>query len=142
MKTTGKLTVKDIRAAFEKLEHAFYAEMINHADRLLDLCKQEEKGHRGWGPDFADHHTSDTINVTDAAKLFAVKRVAEILNGGKVPDVKDYLHTQKSSFMAAAIALEYKSKIQEEWKGLDVPAIASLDYTEFVKVKRDEPQHA
>ncbi len=126
---------KEIKAAFDALDRVFYAEMRNHAEALLDLCKTEERGHRGFAPDFAKYHTSDTISVNDAAKLFAVKRAAEyILAPDKMPKGQDYLHTQKSCFIAAGIADEFRQRVIEAWTAFNLDELAKLNYTDFVKV--------
>lgn len=131
-----KTKLKLINDAFDALRWAFDHCSPNHAEKLLDLCKEEERGHRGFLPDFNLHHTPETIGVSQAAKLFAVKRVAEYLNGEKFPAGKDYLHTQKSCFYAAGMVDEYAAEIRAAWSKFDLAALAALDYTEFVKVKR------
>lgn len=132
-----KTKLKLINEAFDALRWAFDHCSPNHAERLLDLCKEEEKGHRGFMPDFAKYHTAKTIGVTQAAKLFAVKRVAEYLEGERMPAGKDYLHFQKSAFYAAGMVDEYSKEITTAWTNFDLAALASLNYTDFVKVKTE-----
>jgi len=69
------------------------------------------------------------------AKLFAVKRVAEYLNGEKMPSGKDYLHFQPSCFIAAGLVDEYSADIRTAWAEFDIAALAALDYCHFVKVR-------
>lgn len=130
-----KTQLKLINDAFDALRWAFDHCSPNHAERLFDLCKEEERGHRGFLPDFNLHHTPETIGVTQAAKLFAVKRVAEYLEGERMPAGKDYLHFQKSAFYAAGMVDEYSKEIKAAWVKLYVPALASLNYTDYVKTR-------
>jgi hypothetical protein len=101
------------------------------------MCKTEEKGHRGWGPDFYQHHTSDTASVGDAAKMFSVRRIAEYMNGQDLPKGKDFLHIQKSCFYAAGLVDEYRDRIAKLWSeaGISVEELNTLDYCKIVKVK-------
>lgn len=133
-----KTKLKQINKAFERLSWAFDSSWTNYAQELFELCQKEERGHRGFLPDFAKCHTADTITVNQAAKLFAVKRVAEYL----LPDTKplqprDYLHFNKSAFLAAGMADEFKDKITEVWQTFDLKELASLDYTEFVTIRKE-----
>lgn len=134
-----KDTLKLTRKAFDALQPLNDIDWTHHRDALHDMTKAEEKGHRGWGPDFAQHHTTDTASVSDAAKLFAVKRIAEYMNGEKAPSGKDFLHIQKSCFYAAGLVDEYREKIAGYWQAFDVATLAQLDYCAVVKVRRDEP---
>lgn len=134
----NQMKITEVRKAFDALRWAFDSSMINWADRLLQQCKEEERGHRGVLPDFARCHTADTIGITDAAKLLSVKRVAEYLTGYPLPPVTDYLHTQKSAYMAAAMAHEYANTIRKEWTAFDLRELAMLSYTDFVKVQESE----
>lgn len=130
-----KTKLKLINDAFERLSWAFDSSWRNYANELFELCQSEEKEHRGCLPEFTRCHTSDTITVNQAAKLFAVKRVAEYLLPGAKPLLpRDYLHCQKSAFLAAGMADEFRDKIMEAWKPFDLVELDSLSYTEFVKV--------
>jgi len=130
------MNAKDIKAAFEKLYWIFDSKTVNYAQRLLDECKREEKGHRGFAPNFRGCHTSNTISIAHAARLFAVKRVAEYLSGEPYPQGQQYLHMQTSCFIAAGIADEFGGDIRLEWSRELIAELAKLDYTEFVKVKQ------
>lgn len=67
------------------------------------------------------------------AKLFAVKRVAEYLNGEEFPRGQAYLHTQTSCFVAAGIVDEFGGAIRQAWSDYDMAQLIALDYTDFVK---------
>lgn len=130
--------IKLARNAYDALAPLNNIAWQSYRDQLLNLCKAEEKDHRGFMPDFNQCHTSDTASVSDAAKLFAVKRIAEYLTGDKMPIGKDYLHTQKSCFMAAGLVDEYRQVIEKAWTHFDIEQLSKLDYTQVVKVKRAE----
>lgn len=122
-----------IQTAFDQLHTLNNHNWKNYREALLEMCQEEERGHRGCLPEFNRYHTPDTIGIKDAAKLFAVKRVAGYLCGERMPKGKDFLHTQKSCFYAAGLVDEYRKEIRKAWRGLDVAALAELDYCEFVK---------
>lgn len=130
------MKIKEINAAFEALHWAFDNQTVNWADRLFEKCKEEEREHRGFLPDFTRCHEADTITTSQAARLFAVKRIAEYLRGEKYPQGKDYLHCQKSCFIAAGMVDEFAHEINRAWEGLDVQALAELNYTDFVRVRK------
>ncbi len=119
--------LKLIDDAYDALRWAFDNQTVNWAEKLVEKCKEEERGHRGFMPDFA--------RVTGAAKLFAVKRVAEYLLKPEYPSGKEYLHTQTSCFIAAGMVDEFGAEIRKAWAGFDLKALAALNYTDFVKVQ-------
>lgn len=129
------MTTKQISEVFKALDGVFYSAWTNYAEKLLTKCKEEEKSHRGFPPEFNKHHTSDTIGANDAARLFAVKRVAEYILSAKFPTGRDYLHMQASCFIAAGIADEFGDKVKAAWVAFDISEIAELNYTEFVKTR-------
>lgn len=133
-------SIRLARRAFEELSHVFYSEMVNHADQLLSMCKAEEKGHRGILPRFTECHTADTASVSDCAHLFAVKRVADYLLGCKYPSGQDFIHTQKSCFLAAAIADEFGDKVRSAWTKFELRELVALNYTDVVKVRKPDAQ--
>ena len=130
-----KTQLKLINEAFDALRFVFDSSWHNYAEQLLKLCAAEEKEHRGFMPDFRAHHTDGTISTIQAAKLFAVKRVAEYLLKPEFPKGKDYLHYQKSCFIAAGIVDEFGDKIRVAWQKFDLAALAALNYTDFVKTR-------
>lgn len=126
--------LKLTREAFDRLHVLNNISWSSHQEKLLDLCSEEERGHRGFAPDFAKHHHG-AASVRDCARVFAVKRIAEYLSGHRMPRGKDYLHYQKSCFYAAGLVHEFRKEIRKAWRGLDVKALTELDYSEFVRVK-------
>lgn len=133
-----KETVKLARKAFDALQPLNDIDWTHHRDVLFSMCKQEEKGHREWGPDFYQHHTEDTASVGDAAKLFAVKRIAEYMLGEDFPKGKDFLYIQKSCFYAAGLVDEFRDRIDMLWSkaGLNIEQLNELNYTTIVKVRK------
>lgn len=127
--------LKLINEAFDALRWAFDHCSPNHAEKLLAMCNEEERGHRGFMPDFTKYHTPDTISVNQAAKLFAVKRVAEYMQGEKFPTGKDYLHCQKSCFYAAGMVDEFRNEILAAWQKFNYLELVAIDYTDFVKTR-------
>lgn len=102
-----------------------------YADLYLAENVAEEKAHRGS----STHPRGLTVN--EAARLFAVKGLAEHLTGAtKPPRVRDYLSFRRSCFTAAALWLNYRKEIRAAFKEAKVnPAeVAALDYAELVKV--------
>ncbi len=129
-------TPKQIKEAYQKLVWAFDAQNTNWPEKLFELCQEEERGHRGFMDGFERCHDKPA-SVADMGRMFAVHRIAEYMTGAKYPGGQDYLHTQKSCFLAAGIVDEYREKIAEAWKDEDVQALADLDYCDYVKVRRE-----
>lgn len=134
--TKSPVSMKQVKMAFDALSQVFYSAYHNYADQLLEQCKAEEKSHRGFMPEFKRCHTGDSVSVGDSAKMFAVKRVAEYLLSGKYPSGQDYLHMQKSCFIAAGIVHEFDHEVRKAWLEFDVESLAALDYCDFVKVNK------
>lgn len=124
--------LKLIGDAWDALRWALDNKTINWAEKLFEKCKEEERGHRGFLSDFALYHPK-AISMTQAAKLFAVRRVAEYLLKPKYPGGKEYLHTQTSCFIAAGIADEFGAEIRKAWTDFDLKVLAALNYTDFIK---------
>lgn len=131
-----KLALKLVGQAAKALELVFYSKTTNHAKELFGLCEQEERGHRTWGPEFAKYHPN-SASVKQCARSFGVKRVAEYLLSQEYPKGQDYLHTQKSCFIAAGIADEFRDEILKAWASLDLKAIAALDYCLLVNPEKE-----
>jgi len=123
------------RKAFDALQPLNDIDWTHHRDKLHDMCKAEERSHRGFLPDFNEYHTPDTATISDAAKLFAVKRVAEYMQGEEMPKGKDFLHIQKSCFYAAGLVDEYRDRIEKLWADFDMQELNALNYTDVVKVR-------
>ena len=125
---------KLIREAYSKLSEVFYSHNQNYAEQCFKASLKEEKEHRGFGPDFALYHPNAS-SARDMAKMFTVKRVAEYITSKKFPSGKDYLHTQKSCFIAAGIADEFTNEVVKAWQGLNWIELRGFDYCDFVKAQ-------
>ena len=137
--TKPKHDIRYIRQCFDRLDGILIHGFTDERKAFFELCESEEKEHRGWGSDFARCHTADTIGIKDAARLFVVHDLAKFLQGGRMPELKDYLHTKRSHFHGAAIVLEFGEKIIEAWKDLNIADLAEINYSDFVKIKKDLP---
>ena len=127
-----KQNLKLVTEAFAALSYAFDSKNQNYAELALKQSIAEEKSHRGWGPDFATYHPN-AASIKQCAKMFVVQRVAQYLSGERLPEIKDYFHTQQSAFMCAAMALEFRQEILAAWTKFDYSAMRELDYVQFVK---------
>jgi hypothetical protein len=139
MKTQSE-QIKLVAKAYEALELVYYSKNTNDADRAFKQSISEEKGHRGWGPDFSAYHPG-AATVNQCAKMFVVQRVAQYLTGAKPPEINDYFHTQQSAFMCAAIAAEYGDEVRRAWLNFDLGELAGLDYVTFVGKVRWPREH-
>jgi hypothetical protein len=101
-----------------------------YRDKLHDMASAEERQHRHCTPN--SWCFPKGASVSAAAKLFAVKRIAEALTGEKKPSIADYLHCQGSAFYAHSIVANYRKECRAALKGHDLAALAALDYVEFV----------
>ena len=101
-----------------------------YCDKLHDMASAEERHHRHCTP--SSRCFPKGASVSAAAKLFAVKRIAEALTGKKKPRIADYLHWQVSAFYAHSIVANYRKECRAALKGHDLAALAALSYVEFV----------
>lgn len=120
-----------IEDAFSRLQFLDHKSWSSPVSKMLDACADEERRHRGSGDSFKRCHPN-AISIPQAARLFAVKRVAEYLQGERMPRGKDFAHMQTSCFHAAALVDEYRKDIRKAWRGLPVAELAALDYCKFV----------
>ena len=97
-----KTDIKTIRKAFDALSFVTGGSCRDFVADFLAQCKQEEKSHRGWGPSFDKYHPN-AATIADCAKLFAVKRVAEIMTTGTLSQYES-LARALNAFHAADIA--------------------------------------
>lgn len=137
---TRKKQITLAREAFDLLLPLDNLSWHPYVSRLLAMCKEEEKAHRGFGTDFNAYHPN-AATLADCAKAFAVKRIAEYLLGDPMPKGKDFLHCQKSCFQAAGLVNEYRKEIQGAWAGIDYAQLRDIDYVVLVG-KATEPATA
>jgi len=132
---TQRQKIELVGKAYDALSLVYYSKNTNDADRTLKQAIAEEKGYRGWGPDFGKYHPN-AATVNQCAKMFVVQRVAQYLTGAKQPELKDYFQTQQSAFMCAAIAAEYGDEVRQAWINFDLGELAGLDYVTFVSPEK------
>lgn len=95
---------KIINESWRRLSIAFDpCSYTQHSSRLLEQTVIESKAHdRFRGSD----NPRDILVMTEA-KYFAIKRLYSYAVGlVKVPDVKDYMHYQRSCYIAYALAFD------------------------------------
>src|SRR5437868_15511232 len=66
---SAKSTLESIKLAclaYEALQPLNNISWTSHREKLLSLCKAEERDHRGFMSDFTSCHTADTASVSDA----------------------------------------------------------------------------
>lgn len=125
-----KEAVKLINEAYYRLECLNNISWTKYRDRLFDMNKASEKQHDQGRPE----HVSRGLSVSDSAKLFTVCWIAEYLTEAKkAPDASEFINMRAEAFYAYSVAVTYKKEILKAWKGLDMKAIASLDYAELQK---------
>lgn len=127
------MNIKHIKDAYSALDCLNNKSYTQHREALFELCREEEKSHRGFAPDFVKYHPG-ALSVSEAARLFAVKRIAEYMTGAKEPSGSDFLHIQHSCFYASALVCKFRSDIAIAWAALDIKSLSALSYTDFVKV--------
>jgi hypothetical protein len=122
--------VKLVLSAFSKLHFLNNKSWRSHREIVLKMAIAEEKQHRSG--DFAKYHPN-ALSVSDCACALIVKRIAEYLQeGAKMPSGKDFIYMQPSALYCAGLADEFRSEILESWTGLNIPALASIDYVKLV----------
>ena len=131
------MTIKQIKTAYDAINQVFYAKNQNYAEKLLTVCKAEEKRHRSG--DFYKYHPN-CPSVADMAKLFSVRRVCEyLLDRDAMPRVIEYNHCHESCFIAAGIVGEFAPEIEsallEKFNQDEIKQLASLDYCDYVKAQ-------
>lgn len=131
MKMNKKEALKLISEAYDQLECLNNISWTKYRDNLFDHHKREEKQHDQGRPE----GTQRGITITEAAKLFTVCWIAEYLTESKrAPEALEYINMRPTAFYAYSVAMTYKKEILAAWRGLDIKAIAALDYAELQKV--------
>ncbi len=124
-----------IKDCWNALSRAFDAVSYHkHVDRLLDASMSESKRH----DNFRGSDIKRGISVLTEARYFAIKRLAEyIADDCEVPNLKNYLSTQTSVYVAYALAqseetreyaLNWYNKYTET-----IQLISSWDYSELIQ---------
>ena len=123
-----KLQIDLIKKAYSALEFLDNLTHTPYRIMLYNMIYNAEKKHRKFRPDRIDCG----ISIANAAKLFAIKYIAESLTN-KMLTIKDILHIRTECFYAQSIAENYHAEILEKWHGLDIESLVALDYSELMQ---------
>lgn len=127
---TKKESIKMIHKAYDALECLNNISWSKYRDRLYDMNKQGEKQHDKVRPESC----SRGLSISDSAKLFTVCWIAGyLIDTRNAPDAKDYINMRSEAFYAYSVSQQYGKEILKAWAGMDIKAIASLDYAELQK---------
>lgn len=100
--------------------------MTRYGKQYLALNMQEERDHRGGSRNHG-------LTAPQAARLFAVKQLAECVNGRKKPSLRDYMFSRTSPFMAHSLWLNHPTEIVRAFHdaGIDPKFVAKFDYVKL-----------
>ena len=129
MNKEQKKIVKRINQAYSKLYILSNITWTPYRDELFKMNRQDEKRHR-FG-DWSEFH-KDTATISDCARLFTVKHIAESLLNPNKWNTKHLLNIKKSCLYAQSIVQNYKEKILIAWKDENIKYLADLDYIALV----------
>tara|TARA_R100001443_G_scaffold91128_1_gene97746 strand:+ start:118 stop:558 length:441 start_codon:yes stop_codon:yes gene_type:complete len=130
MNKEQKELIKVINKAYDEL---YVLDNITWTPYRKDLLKhniKEEKNHRSFGDDWSSYH--DNAKVSDCAKLFVVKHIAEAIINPNQFEMKDIIKIKKSIPLSVSLVANYKDKIIEAWKDQNIKYLANLDYVMLV----------
>ena len=129
MNKEQKEIVKRINQAYSKLYILSNITWTPYRDELFKMNRQDEKRHR-FG-DWSEYH-KNTATISDCARLFTVKHIAESLLTPNKYKVKDLLNIKKSCIYAQSLVDNYRDRIVKAWSDEDFTYLANLDYIALV----------
>ena len=129
MNKEQKEIVKRINKAYSSLYILSNITWTPYRDDLFKMNRKDEKQHRAG--DWADYH-KNSASISDCAKLFTVKHIAESLLTPNKYKVKDLLNIKKSCLYAQSLVDNYKDRIVKAWSDEDFTYLANLDYISLV----------
>ena len=129
MNKEQKKIVKRINQAYSKLYILSNITWTPYRDELFKMNRQDEKRHR-FG-DWSEFH-KDTATISDCARLFTVKHIAESLLNPNKWNTKHLLNIKKSCLYAQSVVENYKDRILKAWQDEDIKYLADLDYIALV----------
>ncbi len=129
MNKEQKEIVKRINKAFSKLYVLSNITWTPYRDDLFNMNRKDEKQHRVG--DWSEYH-KDAASISDCAKMFTVKHIAQNLLTIEKWKIKDLLSIRKSCLYAQAIVENYGDKIRKAWLDEDIKYLANLDYVSLV----------
>jgi len=121
---------KIIDQAYSQLHILSNITWTPYRDELFELNKKDEKQHRFNRPS-SDFEAS----ISDCAKMFTVKHIAESLLNVERWKVKDLLSIKKSCLYSQSLVENYRDRILEAWKDQDLKYLANLDYISLIDWK-------
>ena len=121
---------KIIDKAYSQLHILSNITWTPYRDELFELNKKDEKQHRLNRPS-SDFEAS----ISDCAKMFTVKHIAESLLNVERWKVKDLLSIKKSCLYSQSLVENYRDRILEAWKDQDLKYLANLDYISLIDWK-------
>ena len=132
MKQTTAQINRIVDSAYTALTVLDNLSLTRHRKRLYGMACDQERWHRCGAPD--GHQWPKGASIPAAARLFAVKRIAEALTatGDRKATVADCIQWQPSAFYAASLAANFGAEILRAWEGQDIAALADLNYVAFV----------
>tara|TARA_R110000751_G_C13457439_1_gene444949 strand:+ start:62 stop:511 length:450 start_codon:yes stop_codon:yes gene_type:complete len=120
-----------INSAFDALYKLDNIGLTPLRSMLFDFNKTDEKNHRSMLDNTFKEHHPNTASITECAKLFTVKHIADALIDPKW-EVKDLLRIKKSCIYSQSIVDNYREKIRECWEEQDIDYLSKLDYLSLV----------
>jgi len=127
MNKEQKQIKKVINQAYSKLHILSNITWTPYRDEIFDMNKKDEKRHRYNRPS-SDFEAS----ISDCAKMFTVKNIAESLLKADQYQIKDLIRIRKSALYSQSVVENYKDKIVEAWKDEDLKYLADLDYIALI----------
>jgi len=123
---TKKESINKIKKMWSKIEYKLNNRTMQmYGTQYLKLNREELKNHSVYSG------FKRGLTITEESKFFAVQRIAECLYNNYKPDVKSYLHTIKSVYMAYALCSEYTKILKEVMKKEEAQYFINLDYCKF-----------
>jgi len=129
MNKEQKEIMKKVNKAFSELYVLSNITWTPYRDVLFKMNRKDEKDHRLG--DWSEYHKG-SASISDCAKLFTVKHIAESLFNKDKYKVDDLLRIKKSCLYAQSIVANYEDKILNAWKDQDLNYLANLDYISLV----------
>ena len=130
MNKEQKQIKKVIDEAFSQLHILSNITWTPYRDEIFNMNKKDEKRHRYNRPS-SDFEAS----ISDCAKMFTVKNIAESLLKADQYQVKDIIRIRKSCLYSQSVVENYRDRIVEAWKDQDLKQLANLDYIALIDWK-------
>jgi len=123
--------LQNIKKVWSKIEYVLNNKSWNkYGTEYLKQQRSEARNHIGFKPDSVRHG----LTITEESKFFAVLRISEYLYSNNSPSLTSFMHTNKSVFMAYALADEFRKELKDILSIEEAEHYSKLDYCEFAKV--------